>query len=200
MRLYPSAPAQLRATLARDLLVLVLLVLFAVLALDVHDAVDELAAIPRGVETTGGSVRDAMHSAADGVGSLPVVGGQLGDALREAGDGATAKAVAAGQEGQERVHELARTLGWLTFVIPSILLLAGYLPTRIAHIRGLTAAARSLDTAHPRVLAMRAAFSLPYADLLRHTADPFGDLEAERYDALAAAALEDAGLRAPAGR
>jgi len=42
---------------------------------------------------------------------------------------------------------------------------------------------------------MRAAFSLPYAELVRHTRDPFGDLAAERHDALAAAALEEAGLR-----
>ncbi len=200
MRLYPSAPRQLRATLARDLLVLALLVLFAVLALKVHDAVDELAGIGRGVESAGTSVRDALHQAADGVGSLPVVGGQVGDALRSAGDGATGEAVAAGREGQERVHELARTLGWLTFLIPAILLLAPYLPARAAQIRGLTAAHRTLDAAHPRLLAMRAAFSLPYADLLRHTADPFGDLERERYDGLVAAALEDAGLRAPSSR
>jgi hypothetical protein len=42
---------------------------------------------------------------------------------------------------------------------------------------------------------MRAAFSLPYAQLLAYTRDPFGDLAAERYDALVAAALDDAGLR-----
>lgn len=42
---------------------------------------------------------------------------------------------------------------------------------------------------------MRAAFSLPYPALARHTSDPFGDLVAERYDPLVAAALEDAGLR-----
>jgi hypothetical protein len=44
---------------------------------------------------------------------------------------------------------------------------------------------------------MRAAFSLPYGQLLAYTRDPIGDLEDGRYDALVAAALEDAGLRAP---
>ena len=63
---------------------------------------DDLAEIGRGVESAGTSVRDAMHTAADSVGSLPIVGGQLGDALREAGDSATGQAVTAGQEGQER--------------------------------------------------------------------------------------------------
>jgi hypothetical protein len=42
---------------------------------------------------------------------------------------------------------------------------------------------------------MRAAFSLPYGQLLQYTRDPLGDLEDGRYDALVAAALEDAGLR-----
>src|SRR3712207_7698719 len=41
----------------------------------------------------------------------------------------------------------------------------------------------------------RAMCSLPYGALLRHTRDPLGDLAAERYDALVAAAFEDAGLR-----
>jgi hypothetical protein len=42
---------------------------------------------------------------------------------------------------------------------------------------------------------MRAAFSLPYGQLLEYTRDPLGDLAAERYDPLVAAALDDAGLR-----
>jgi hypothetical protein len=47
-----------------------------------------------------------------------------------------------------------------------------------------------------RVLAQRAAYSLPYGRLLEFSDDPLGDLAAERYDPLVAAALEDAGLRA----
>jgi hypothetical protein len=42
---------------------------------------------------------------------------------------------------------------------------------------------------------MRAAFGLPYGELLRFTKDPLGDLEAGRYDALVEAELEQAGLR-----
>jgi len=46
-----------------------------------------------------------------------------------------------------------------------------------------------------RLVAMRAAFSLPYGTLLAYTEDPLGDLRAERYDALLAAAFDEAGLR-----
>ena len=42
---------------------------------------------------------------------------------------------------------------------------------------------------------MRAAFALPYETLLRYTADPLGDLAAERYEPLIDAVLEDSGLR-----
>jgi hypothetical protein len=42
---------------------------------------------------------------------------------------------------------------------------------------------------------MRAAFSLPYGQLLAWTDDPLGDLAEGRYDRLVNAALEDAGLR-----
>jgi hypothetical protein len=42
---------------------------------------------------------------------------------------------------------------------------------------------------------MRAAFGLPYGELLRFTKDPLGDLEAGRYDALVAAELEQVGLQ-----
>jgi hypothetical protein len=54
------------------------------------------------------------------------------------------------------------------------------------------------DPERRRLLAMRAAFALPYGQLLKFTSDPLGDLKAERYDDLVRAALEDAGLRGPA--
>jgi hypothetical protein len=62
----------------------------------------------------------------------------------------------------------------------------------------LDAGATSLD--RRRLIAQRAAFGLPYGALLRHTKDPLGDLQAERYDALVAAELEAAGLREPERR
>ena len=54
----------------------------------------------------------------------------------------------------------------------------------------------SMTVERRRLLAMRAAFSLPYGQLLEYTPDPLGDLADERNDPLVAAALEDAGLRA----
>ena len=170
MRLYPELPGPRSATLARDLVAVVVLAVLASVALAVHEAVDQLAVLGEGVRTVGEKV--------------PVVGGPVEDL---------------GRAGEDRVHRLANLLGAIVFGIPAALVLWMYLPKRVAQIRRLTAAERALaDHASPerrRLVAMRAAFSLPYGQLLAYTRDPLGDLAAERYDALVAAALEDAGLR-----
>ncbi|MBA2615437.1 MAG: hypothetical protein H0U90_06615 [Actinobacteria bacterium] len=203
MRFYPDVPAQRLSTAARDLVVLILLALFAWLAVAVHDAVDALAVLGEGVGEAGESVQGGFGTAADAVDDVPVVGGTLADGLRAAGEGSGGNVAEVGRRGEERVHELANLLGVLTFGIPATLLLVQALPPRIAQVRQLTAAGRALrDGVHAvegaertRLVAMRAAFSLPYGQLLRFTPDPFGDLAAGRYDDLVRAAYEDAGLR-----
>jgi hypothetical protein len=72
-------------------------------------------------------------------------------------------------------------------------------PSRIGQVRQLTAAEQVLrgreTPEQQRLIAMRAAFSLPYGQLLAYTRDPLADLEQGRHDALVEAVLEDAGLR-----
>ena len=157
--------------LLRDVSALVLLVIFAWVGLTVHDSVDRLAVLGEGVRKTGAAV--------------PVVG----DPVEELG-----------RSGESRVHRLANLLGFLTFALPAAVLLAFALPRRVREVRVLNAAERVLSRGDARTVAMRAAFSLPYGALLAHTRDPLGDLAAERYEGLVAAALEDAGLRPPPTR
>lgn len=199
MRLYPDAPARRTATIAADVALVLALLLFAWLGLKVHDGVDELAALGRGVQDAGSSVQSGFSAAADAVKDVPVIGGTLEGGLRDAGKGSGGKIVEAGRDGERGVHRLANLLGLLTWLIPSGLLLSRVLPPRVAQIRRLSSAARALadpeDPGRRRLIAMRAAFSLPYGQLLRHTRDPIGDLQAERYDALVSAALDDVGLR-----
>jgi hypothetical protein len=198
MRFYPEIPSQRLAVLARDVAVVLLLVLFAWLGVVVHDAVDRLAVLGEGVRDAGTSVERGFGRAADAVGETPVVGDDLADGLRGAGEGTGGNVADFGREGEERVHRLALVLGLAMFGVPAALLLLQAVPPRIAQVRALTAAGRALgagDGERRRFLAMRAAFSLPYAELLEHTPDPFGDLAEGRYDALVAAVLEDSGLR-----
>jgi hypothetical protein len=197
MRFYPHAPSERLATLVQDALVVALLVLFAWLALKVHDAIDKLAILGEGVEGAGAAVEGGFGNAADTVEGTPVVGDDLAGALRAAGEGTGGEAVELGRESQDRVHETADVVGLVTFLAPATVLLFQAVPARIALVRRLTAADRVLAADGPerrRLVAMRAAFSLPYDDLLRYTPDPFGDLVEGRYDALVSAARTEAGV------
>jgi hypothetical protein len=199
MRLYPEVRSLRAATFLRDVLVVVLLVLFAWIGLAVHEAVDDLAVLGEGVQDAGGAVLGGFESAADAVDDTPLIGDELAGALEGAGAGTGGNVVELGERGESSVHRLANILGLIVFGLPALLVLLWYLPRRIEQVRRLHDAGLVLgehvDPARRRVVAMRAAFSLPYGRLLEYTRDPLGDLAAERYDPLIAAALEDAGLQ-----
>jgi hypothetical protein len=201
MRLYPDVPSRRAATLVGDAIVVTLLVVFAWLGLAVHDAVDRLGVLGEGVQATGGAVSSGFETAAEAVDGTPVVGDELADGLREAGESSGGEVTELGERGEQSTHRLANLLGVLTFALPAALLLLFVLPPRIELARRVTAAARVLSEPeseeHRRVVAMRAAFALPYGTLLRYTRDPLGDLAAGRYDPLVEAAFDDAGLRRP---
>jgi hypothetical protein len=202
MRVYPDTPNERGRAVARDALTLLTLFVLAWLALKVHDTVDKLAVLGTGVRDSGNAVQDGFGAAADAVSGIPVVGGDVGDALRDAGSGTGGQVADAGTAGEERIHELANLLGFLFFALPASILLVTTLPGRIRQIRELTAAQRLLaepaSDERRRLIAMRAAFSLPARELVRHTKDPLGDLETGRYDALIEAAFASEGLAPPA--
>ena len=170
MRIYSDPRPQRVDLLARDLATILALVIFALIALKVHDAVDKLAVLGTGVRETGEHV--------------PLVGDPIEDL---------------GRAGEDRVHRLANLLGIVFFVLPAGILLFKWLPERARQARALSAAGSVFvepeNEERRRLIAMRAAFSLPYGKLLEYTQDPLGDLAAERYDALIRAALDDVGLR-----
>ena len=201
VRLYPDVPRRRNAAIAGDVAVVALLVVFAWLGFRVHDSVARLAGLGRGVQSAGASVQGAFRQAGGAVGGVPIVGGDLRGALQNAGRATGGQAISAGRSGERDALQVARLLGWLTFLVPAVLLLTRAVPRRVAQVRRLTAAERALrgppgveDAERRRLLATRAAFHLPFGTLLRHTRDPLGDLAAGRHDALVAAELEDAGL------
>jgi hypothetical protein len=204
VQIYPTVPHARIATIIRDAAVVAAVLLFIVLGVKVHDAVDHLAVLGSGVADAGGAVRSGFRDAGEAVGEVPVVGGSLRDGLESAGSGTGGPIEDAGRQGEESAHDLANLLGALTALIPSLLLLGYTLPPRIAQIQALTAAARVLrDPADPErreLIARRAAFGLPYGTLVRYSRDPLGDLQSGRLEPLITAALEDAGLMPGASR
>ena len=201
MRLYPDVRAQRLDLMARDAAMVLAVVLFGLIALKVHDAVDRLAVLGEGVESAGNAVSGGFDSAADAVGGTPVVGDDIGDALRGAGDASGGNVSDLGRGGAGAAHDLANLLGLLFFLLPTGVLLLLGLPPRVRQVRRLNAAAQVLRDpnlpARREQLAARAAYGLPYGTLLRFTPDPLGDLAAGRHDAIVQAALEEEGLQAP---
>ena len=199
LKLYPDVPAKRRSTIFRDLALVVLVVLFAWGGYRVYHAVERLSVLGTGVRDAGTSVESGFGSAAGAVRGIPLVGGSLAGALETAGNGSGGNVAALGQRGEDEVHRLAVLLGLIVFVLPTLLVVVILVPPRVRQVRQLTAAVVALadpsDPERRRLLAMRAAFGLPYGTLLGYTRDPLGDLARERYDPLVAAALDDAGIR-----
>ena len=199
MRIYPDIPVRRANAVTRDAATIVALIVLALLGLWVYHAVDSLSVLGRGVHDAGAAVQNGFNGAADAVDGVPLVGGSIASGLRDAG-GATGGNVAdAGTRGEQRIHRVALLLGWLTFLLPAASLLQRVLPQRVQQIRTLRDGERVLatggDPERRRLVAMRAAFALPYATLLEHTKDPLGDLAAGRLEPLLDAIAEDAGLR-----
>ncbi len=199
MRFYPEIPTRRANTAVRDAAVMVAVIVLALLGLWVYRTVDSLTILGRGVHDAGAAVQNGFDAAADQVGHIPLAGGAIAGGLRDAGKNTGGPVAAAGTRGERRVHRLAILLGFLTFLLPAASLLSRYGPQRLEQVRTLTNAARVLspieNDERRRLVAMRAAFALPYERLLAHTRDPLGDLEAGRYEALIDAIAEDAGLR-----
>jgi hypothetical protein len=199
MRLYPDIPSRRANTAALDAGVLIALLACAAIGLWVFHVVDSLEILGRGVHDAGTAVQSGFGTAADKVHGIPLVGGSLAGGLRDAGNATGGPVADAGTRGEHRVHRLALTLGLLIFLLPALTLLGRYVPGRLAQIRKLNDAEQVLDPRgdpeRRRLVAMRAAFALPYAQLLAYTHDPIGDLAEGRYDGLIAAIAEDAGLR-----
>jgi hypothetical protein len=197
MRLYPDTADDRGRAVARDALVILTLIVLAWLGLKVHDTVDKLAVLGSGVHDSGVVVQDGFNRAADAIDGVPVVGGDLGNAMRDAGEGSGGNVAQAGADGEQSVHDLANLLGFLMFAVPASILLVLTLPGRIRQVRELNAIGRLLDLSNEdrrRLVAMRAAFTLPAAALARHTRDPMGDLAVGHYDPLIDAAYDEAGL------
>lgn len=200
MSWYPSEPRQRRTTVVRDVAVAVALIVLAWLGRRVYVLVDDLRTVTDAVQDAGTSVQGGFDGAASVVAGTPVIGDDLANALEAAGAASGGNVVDLALTGDTAIHRLALALGLLTFVIPAALIGVLYLPVRVAQIRRLRAARRVYrDHHHPerqRLLAMRAALSLPIDDLVEYTDDPIGDLIRGDHDRLVAALLADAGLAA----
>lgn len=145
-----------------DYLAAAAIAVFAVFAFALHSSVSGLGEMATGIKDTGTAIersgkltaeeiRRSVGQAADAVGALPVVGGTVGDAVRDTADRSAAAVerearangrllVESGRQGEEDVADTARLVGWLAFLIPTVLLLFQWVPRRLPAWRGEPAA------------------------------------------------------------
>lgn len=193
---YPEAPAARARRAALDVGAVLWLILWVRIGLRVRELFDNLAAPGRSVEDAGSSISDIASSASDRVGGLPVVGDDVADLFSSLGDGG-AHLSAAGVAQQDVVHDLALLLGALVALLPILWLASRYLPGRLRWVRDASAAVDLRDAPEGlRLFALRAIVTMPLPELRSVSADPAGDYDAGRYEALAAAELHRLGLLA----
>lgn len=195
---YPSEPRQRSRTIVKDALVVLALLVLAWLASKVYGWVTDVRVVTDALQNAGTSVQNGFDTAANALQGTPIVGDQLAGALQAAGDASGGNVVDLAVTGQQAIDKLALGLALLTFLVPATILLVLYVPTRVAQTRRLRASRLvyrdDLDPVRKRLLAQRAAFSLPVDHLVKFTQDPIGDLAREDYDRLVQALLDDAGL------
>jgi hypothetical protein len=165
--------------------------------------VSNLSTLSDTVVTAGQAVQETGQ-AFQSLENLPFVGDRIAR-LEQRITQAGASAVASGEQSRDSVERLATLLTIAIAIIPSVPVLAVYLPFRVSRfldVRTVRQATRSSarDPAFEEFLARRAAENLPYHRLREITPNPWRDLEEGRFTALADAELARLGLSRPGER
>src|SRR5690242_12626494 len=124
-----------------DVAVVGIIVVFAVLAVQLHRSIAGLGDMADGIRQTGvaiqssgrataGEIRTQVGGAADALESVPFVGATVARRVQEAAGSSAdaveretridgARLVAAGRQGRANAQSTARLVGWLAFLIPT---------------------------------------------------------------------------------
>lgn len=198
--MYADLPSRRTTQIVGDVLLVVWVVVWIRLAAEVHQATERLAVPGRRIDASAGDLAGQLHDAADSIGGLPVVGESASQPFDGAGAAAD-RLAEAGRSQVEAVDTLAFWLAIATALVPILLALAFYVPSRVRFVRQATAGQRFLDSAADLDLfALRALTHQPLHVLARISDDPAGGWRARDpavVRSLAALELRDVGLVPP---
>lgn len=198
LRPYASDPRHRVRQVVGDLLVVAVLVLAGWIAVQVHDAVEALAAPGDQLAAAGAGLGENLIEAGDVAGDLPLVGDQLASAIAQAGE-AAAVVEDAGRRQADAARSAADWIGWAVFLLPSLALLAAWLPRRLSYAL-LAARTRQLadSSEGADLIALRALTHQPLQRLQsvsRAPAQEWRRGDAGTIALLARLELDDLGLR-----
>ena len=185
-----------------DVALLGWIVAWLVLAGAIAREVDGLSRLSTTVVLAGGAL-EQTGDLLGGLDRIPLVGGEVGDVadrIRDTGRSAQRNA----RESRESIENLSVLLGASIALIPTLPLVALYVPLRVRWRRERESVRRALEDGDDAVLdeylARRAVHTLPYERLRAISADPWRDLAEGRFGALADAELARLGLPSRARR
>lgn len=186
MRLYPQL-AELRSRqIVRDVLVLMALVLFLVLAWAVRSAVMTLTAISEGFTSNAAGAQDTWNGVGDSLSGIPLVGDDLQRTFSDLAAATFGNAAETGQTVTDAVTQAANVLALVTFAAPTAVLLVLWLPRRLDR-------ARAWDAAHRVLAAVPAPPEFAGAAPLGAAVAPLGTAPTPAVGAAPPAALPGAG-------
>ncbi len=118
-----------RALIALDLVLALWVAVWIVLALALAHEVRGLRQLSETATKAGTAIRDTGRTL-DGLSTLPFVGGQIGDSARRIED-VGRSTIESGAESRRSIHDLSWMLALFVGIIPSVPVLAVYLPVRV---------------------------------------------------------------------
>lgn len=168
MKLYADRPRRLASQVLGDALVAVVVYVCVRAGFGAHDRVAALAGPGREAEAAARDVQGRMRGAAGDVNDAPLVGGTLAKPFRALAS-SSGDLAASAQSYQDRVADVALLIGVMVAAVPVVLLLALWLPRRVAWVLEASAAHRLLQAGPGAVelLAARAVARQPLRRLSR---------------------------------
>jgi hypothetical protein len=202
--LYPDRWGGRAGRLTLDILVLLWTAAWALAGWAMYSLVMMLEVLADAITSTGRTFEswiEAFRNASpQGIPGISSALGNLANQLQRSGADVL---IQNGAAAHDRIQQLAIATGVFVGLMPILIVTGGYLLWRVRDVREMSAAAAFVRAAQRSgrveqaraVLAHRAVATLPFRQLMGASADPIGDLEEGRHDALAAAMLRRAGLR-----
>ena len=200
---YPDRALPALARVVSDVLTLAWMVAWALAGLAVYQTVMALEAIADGITSTGRTFNswiEAIRSITPR--GVPYLSNFLLDEANALQRASGDQLVALGNQVHGDIFQAAVILGLMVAVPPIVIVAVAYGSWRYRDMREMGAAIQFVRIAYltgraeqaRAVLAYRAISSLSFRQLMRASSDPVGDLAHHRYDRLASAMLERAGL------
>ena len=203
LKFWSELPSARARELAADVATWIWVSVWVLIGAKIHDAISSFAEAGRVLQRGGANIQGAGATLGGALADVPLVGPGIGDLTMGAFGTVSEPFIYVGHELESMLILIARLLALLVVGVMVVPWLSRYLPwraERLANVRAAHTAIRRapIDVttgAMQRALATRALNRLSYAELLEHTADPFGDFAAGRYERLATAELASVGLR-----